>query len=142
MDLEIKKNNYLYATSIIFLIYSIMECLDCILLPLIIFNIIPNAYTSIELLFSVPEIQQLFQSQPIFILPFFWGFTSWRIITTIGLFKNKLWGFWLGIMSLIVTIILDMWFLPICTFEIFACIIILMLLTIGYCGEKPLIKTE
>ncbi|MHA1797714.1 MAG: hypothetical protein ACTSVY_04625 [Candidatus Helarchaeota archaeon] len=50
--------------------------------------------------------------------------------------------FWLGIMSLIVTIILDMWFLPICTFEIFACIIILMLLTIGYCGEKPLIKTE
>ena len=140
-DIEIKKNKWLYVAAIMFLVYSIMECMDSVVLPLIVLNLIPNGY-ALTGLFSMPEIQQMLLTQAIFLLPFFWGFTSWRVITTIGLFKNRLWGFWSGIMSLIVTMILDMWFLPIGAFEIFACIIILLLLIIGYCGDKPIIDTK
>ncbi len=138
-DKNIKQNKYLYSAAIIFLIYSILECLDSITLPLIILNVIPNTYLSMGL-FLIPEIQQILQNQAIYMLPFFWGFTCWRIVSTIGLFKNKMWGFWLGISSLFITIILDMWFLPIGGFEIFACIIILMFLNIGYFGDKPILN--
>ena len=133
----IKKNKCLYTATIMFLVYTILESIDCVVLSLMILKIIPNV--NLNGLFINPIIQLILQNYTIFMLPFFLGFASWRMISTIGLYRNRLWGFWLGTGSLFVTIILDMWFLPIGAFEILSCIFILICLMIGYFGKQKII---
>lgn len=132
---KIKENKYLYVASISMLFYSLLEISDSIAIVLIAFNIIPNLYLG----WGVPIIQQLMETQPLSLAPLFWAFTIMRIVSTIGLFKNLLWGFWIGLGSLLITMILTMLFLPIGAFELLGCAIIFILLVIGYCKDRPII---
>ena len=132
---KIKENKYLFIASLLMLLYSLLEIADSIAIILIAFNIIPNLY--IEL--SIPIIQQLLENQLLSLAPFFWGFTIMRIISTIGLFKNLLWGFWIGLVSLLITMILTILFLPYGGFELLGCAIIFILLVMGYCKDRPII---
>jgi hypothetical protein len=134
---NVKINRYLFLAGISFAIYSIIEISDCIYLFLIIINIAPNLYLSMGI--NIPEIQHILLNQPIFFLPFFLGFTFLRLISTIGIFKNLLWGFYIGIVSLILTIIMDLLFIPFGFIEMCFCIIILILLIIGYFGKTPIV---
>jgi len=63
-----------------------------------------------------------------------------RIFATIGLFKNRLWGFWIGILCLTMTMIWDILIIPIGFFELLGCVFISMVLLIGYFGDTFLIK--
>ena len=132
---KIKENKYLYIASISMLIYSLLEIADSIAIILIAVNIIPNLYIE----WGIPVIQQLMQTQPLSLAPLFWAFTMMRVVSAIGLIKNLLWGFWIGICSLLITMILSMLFLPIGPFELFGCAIIFILLVMGYCKDKPII---
>ncbi len=134
---NIKNNRFLFAASISMLIYSILEILDSIVIFLIVLNLIPNIALIFQ--FYVPLIQQLLESQPLSLAPIFWAFTLMRVISTIGLLKNLLWGFWISFVSLIITMILAIVFLPFGAFELLACCVILILLIIGFCDNKPII---
>ena len=136
---NIKNNKFLFVASISMLIYSILEILDSIVIVLMVLNIIPNL--SLVFQFNVRLIQKLLESQPLFLAPIFWAFTLMRVISTIGLFKNLLWGFWIGFVSLVITMILAIVFLPFGAFEFLACNVILILLIIGICENKPIIKS-
>jgi hypothetical protein len=120
--------------------YSILEIGDSIIVFLIAINLIPNLY--LGSLFSVPIIQQLLQSQILVMAPIFWAFTLMRVTSTIGLFKNLVWGFWIAIISLITTMLITLLFLPVGAIELFGCSIILMLLIIGYCQDNTIIKNK
>ncbi|MHA1491031.1 MAG: hypothetical protein ACTSRI_15455 [Promethearchaeota archaeon] len=135
--ISIRKNKYLFVAAISLLIYSLIECSDSIAIILIAFDIIPNIYLDFDIV--IPEIRHILQTQPFYFIPLFWGFTLMRIVSTIGILKNLLWGFWIATLSLIITMILTILFLPFGFFEIFFCIIILILLIIGYCNKKPII---
>ncbi len=135
--INIKKNKYLFVAGLSLLIYSLIEVSDSIAILLIAFDIIPNIYLDFDIV--IPEIRQVLQTRPFYFIPFFWGFTLMRIVSTIGIFKNLLWGFWIAIISLITTMILAILFLPFGFFELFFCIIILILLIIGYCNKKSII---
>ena len=137
--LNIKNNKFLFVASISMLIYSILEILDSIVIVLMVLNLIPNI--SLFFQFYVPLIQQLLESQPLSLAPIFWAFTLMRVISTIGLFKNLLWGFWIGFVSLFITMILAIVFLPFGAFELLACSVILILLIVGFCENKPIIKS-
>ncbi len=132
---KIKENKYLYLASILMLLYSLLEIADSIAIILIAFNIIPNLYLG----WGVPIIQQLLENQPLSLAPLFWAFTMMRTVSAIGLMKNLLWGFWIGISSLLITMILAVLFLPIGAFEILGCAIIFILLVMGYCKDRPII---
>ncbi len=134
---NIKNNRFLFAASISMLIYSILEILDSIVIFLIVLNLIPNIALIFQ--FYVPLIQQLLEAQPLSLAPIFWAFTLMRVISTIGLLKNLLWGFWISFVSLIITMILAIAFLPFGAFELLACSVILILLIIGFCDNKPII---
>ncbi|MFX1407410.1 MAG: hypothetical protein ACFFBW_10660 [Promethearchaeota archaeon] len=134
----IKKNKWLFAASICMLFYSILELSDSVIIILMALNVIPNLYLVFE--FTVPIIQQLLESQPLTLAPIFWAFTLMRVISTIGLFRNLLWGLYLGLISLILTMILTVLFLPFGSFELLACSIILILLIVGYYENKPIIN--
>ena len=132
---KIKENKYLYVASISMLLYSLLEIADSIAIILIGFNIIPNIYVE----WGIPVIQQLLETQPLSLAPLFWAFTIMRTVSAIGLMKNLLWGFWIGMGSILITMILTMLFLPIGTFELLGCAIIFILLVIGYCKDRPII---
>lgn len=132
---KIKENKYLYVASISMLLYSLLEIADSIAIILIAFNIIPNLYIE----WGIPIIKQLLETQPLSLAPIFWAFTIMRTVSAIGLIKNLLWGFWIGIGSLLITMILSMLFLPIGAFELLGCAIIFILLVMGYCKDRPII---
>lgn len=134
---NIRENRYLFFAGICFMIYSIIEISDCVFLFLIIINVAPNLYLNMGII--IPEIRQILTNQPIFFLPFFLSFTLLRILSTIGILKNLIWGFYIGIISLILTMIMTLLFMPFGFFELFFCSIILVLLIIGFFGKKPII---
>lgn len=131
---KIKENKYLYIAAILLLLYSILEITDSIAIILIAFNVIPNLYLG----WGVPIIQHLLETQPLSLAPLFWAFTMMRIVSAIGLFKNLLWGFWIGMGSTLITMILTMLFLPIGSIELLGCAILFILLVMGYCKDKPI----
>jgi hypothetical protein len=134
----LRRNKYLYLGAIILLVYAIIEIFDCLTLILICLSIIPNF--SINLDFVFPEIKQLFVFTPINLVPMVLSFTFMRIISTIGLFKNRLWGFWIAILSLTTTMIWDILIIPIGFYELLGCTIISILLIIGYFEDNKLIE--
>ena len=137
-ELPIRKNKWLFAASISMLCYSILETIDSFVIFLMVINLIPNFSSVLQ--FSIPIIQQILETQPIILAPIFWAFTLMRICSTIGLFKNLIWGFWIAIINLTTTMILSILFLPFGGIELLACSIILMLLIIGYFDDKLIIN--
>jgi hypothetical protein len=135
---EIKENKYLYFSAICLLIYSILEIGDCIAIILISFNLIPNPYIG----FVFEEIGILMQTKPYVFIPFFIAFTSMRMIATIGLFKNREWGYWIGLYCLIITMILTVLFLPIGSYELFFCSVLLCTLIIGRYDHRTIVEKE
>jgi len=138
LDDNIRKNKLLFFSGICFLIYSIIEIGDCIFIILILFNSIPNYYSQLGIV--IQEMQDLIVNQPLSLLPFFLGFTLLRIMSTIGILKNRYWGIWIGVFSLILTMIFTMLLLPIGCYELFFCTLILIMIIIGYYGKNPIIK--
>ena len=134
----IKKNKFLFIASILMLIYSILEIIDSIVVSLMILNLLPTLSNIVK--FDVLLIQELLESQPLSLAPIFWTFTLMRVIAVIGLFKNLLWGYWIAVISLMITMILAIVFLPFGAYEILACSVILILLIVGYCEKKPIIS--
>lgn len=134
--LGIKNNKSLFVASILMLIYSVLEMADSIVILLMILKLVPNLLLIFN--FEVQLIQTLLESQPLSLAPIFWAFTLMRVVSAIGLFKNRLWGFWIGIVSLIITMILSIVFVPFSSFELLACSVILILLVVGYFKKKPI----
>ena len=136
IDDKIKNNKFILISGISFLIYSIIEIIDTLALLFIILNIIPNIYYEMDLIIGL-----FIRDYTLYLFPLFLSFTVMRIITTIGIFNNRLWGFWIGIISLVITMILTIiLFLPIGCIELFFCAFILIFIIIGYCGNKNLIE--
>jgi uncharacterized membrane protein (DUF2068 family) len=138
--IRIRNNNFLFVASISMLIYSILEIIDSVVIILMALNLIPNLASLFKFYFTI--IQQLLEAQPLTLAPIFWAFTLMRVISTIGLFRNLLWGFWIGIISLTVTMILAIIFLPFGALELLACSVILILLIIGFCNDQPILKIK
>lgn len=135
---EIKQNKCLFLAGICFIIYSMIEISDCIFLILILLNLVPNLYLQMGII--IPEIKQILTYQSFYFIPFFFSFTLMRIITTFGIFKNRLWGFYIGTISLILTMIMTLIFIPFGFFEIFFCTIILILLLVGYFEKTKIVN--
>ncbi|MHA1377607.1 MAG: hypothetical protein ACTSRG_04390 [Candidatus Helarchaeota archaeon] len=138
--LKFENNKLLLITSFMLLIYSFIEIMDSICLPLIVMGLIPNFYAESGILGLKFTLEIILN--PEFFLPFFWSFTLMRVISTIGMFENKLWGFWSAICSSIITIFCSMWFFPFDSYELLVCSIILTLLIIGYFGDAQIIPEE
>jgi len=136
----LKTNRSMYIGAIFLLVYSIIEIIDCVSLILICLGIIPNF--SVILDFVFPEMKQLFVATPINLVPMVLSFTLMRIIATIGLFKNRLWGFWIALLSLVITMIWTILIIPLGFYELLGCTVISILLIIGYFGNKRLIKSS
>ena len=127
--------NRLYrAIAIMLAIYSLIEVSDCITVVLMHFGVVGNYYP--EMAFS--EINHLFTDQPISLLPLFLFFTSNRIIAAIGLFRRRLWGFWMAIFVCAATIVVAPVLLPLTGGEMIIDGIIIFLLMLARFGTRGL----
>ena len=132
----IKENRYLYISAFCMLFYALIELSDCIAIILISFGWLPNIYLAMNLAF--PNIALLLENQPYAFIPFFFAFTLLRVVSTIGLFKNREWGFWIGILGLGLTMLLSILFLPFGSIELLLCAILLCIMLIGKFKDKKL----
>jgi len=115
-----------------------VETVDCIYILLIAVNLAPNIYAQFGL--NITEITYFFENQPIALFPLFISFTMMRFLSAVGILKNRLWGWYIGIISLLLTIILTVLFIPIGFFEIFLCTIILIRLITGKLEDTPILN--
>ncbi len=136
---SIRQNNYLFIAGISFLIYFIGESIDCVYILLIGLNMVPNVdiYST---LFYLEQVTSILESSPILFLPLFLSFTLMRFFSALGILRNRMWGFYIGIISLVLTMLLTVLFLPLGFLELFLCTLILFLLLIGYFGKKPILS--
>ncbi|MFO7795258.1 MAG: hypothetical protein ACQERB_02820 [Promethearchaeati archaeon] len=135
---KIKEKKLLFIGGLALLIYSLLEITDCIYIVLIALNLTPNVYMQFGL--NITEITYFFENHPIVLLPLFLSFTMMRLFSAVGILKNLLWGLYIGIISLVLTMILTILFIPLGFFEILLCAIILIFLIIGKLENTPIIQ--
>jgi uncharacterized membrane protein (DUF2068 family) len=120
--------------AILQLAYALIEVIDCIYAVLMALGIAANIYP--KMLFA--EVQTLFDEQPIWLVPLFLFYTSLRLTSAIGLWKNRLWGFWLAIFVSLATLIMSPFLLPFTTAEMLLNGVLMIVLLIGYFGDKKI----
>ncbi len=126
---------WLKTAVIIQTIYAFIEITDCLAAVLMTVRLIPNFYPT--MLF--PEMQSMFDSDPVWLIPLFLFYTSLRIVSAFGLWRNRMWGFWLTLFVSGATLMMAPFMLPFTTGEMLLNGILVMILLIGYLGNKPIL---
>ncbi|MBN1120912.1 MAG: hypothetical protein JXJ17_07520 [Anaerolineae bacterium] len=132
---DTRRADHLYrAAAIMLAIYSLIELTDCITVVLMHFGVVPNYYPEI----AFADINRLFTDRPLSLLPLFLFFTSNRIIAAIGLFKRRMWGFWMAIFVCASTIVVAPVLLPLTGSEMIIDGLIVFMLLLARFGARGL----
>lgn len=129
-----KRPFWLKTAVIIQAIYALIEIIDCGFAILMTVGIISNFYPPM----LMPEIQSMFDSDPVWLIPLFLFYTSLRAVSAYGLWHNRLWGLWLTIFVTCATLVMAPFLLPLTTGEMLLNGILIMILFIGYFGKRPI----
>jgi hypothetical protein len=125
----------LYRTAAVLLtIYTAIEATDCIAVVLMYLGVIGNLYPQV----IWAEFDTLFNQQPLMLLPVFLYFTLLRGLSTLGLFRKRMWGFWTAILVCTTTILWVPFLMPISGFEMLMDGTILFLLLLARFGDQAL----
>jgi uncharacterized membrane protein (DUF2068 family) len=122
------------AVAILQSLYAMIEIADCIVAILMALSLVRNYYP--KMLFQ--EMQILFDSQAGWLVPLFLFYTSLRITSAIGLWRNRMWGFWLAIFVSTATLIMAPLLLPFTTVEMLLNGVLVAMLLIGFFGDTPI----
>lgn len=136
---QLKKRPFWLKTSVIIqATYALIEIIDCIFALLMTMGLISNFYP----VMLMSEIQVMFDRDPVWLIPLFLFYTILRAVSAVGLWRNRMWGFWLTIFVTSATLIMAPFLLPITTAEMLLNGILIMILFIGYFGNKPILAEE
>jgi len=123
------------AAAVIQSVYAGIEIVDCLTAVIMSLGLLRNLYP--EMLF--PEIQRLFDHQPGWLIPLFLFYTSLRVFSAVGLWKNRMWGWWIALIASGATLMMAPFLLPITTIEMLMNAVLIILLLIGYFGSLPIV---
>jgi hypothetical protein len=137
MDEKIKANRWLLAAGLAELIYGIGEIGDTFYLLFLQARLLPNVYPA----WSFSEINHLMNDQPIVLFPVFAFFTIGRLVASLGVLRNCLWGYWLSLFVSLVTAFWAIFFLPLGGIDLLACLFIVSALLIGRLGSGSIISS-
>jgi len=101
-------------------------------------GLIANLYP--KMLFA--EMQTLFDRQPVWLVPLFLFYTSLRVTSAIGLWRNRMWGFWLTIFVTTATLMMAPLLLPMTTVEMLLNGVLMIVLLIGVLGDQPILNAQ
>jgi hypothetical protein len=137
MDEKIKANRWLLAGGLTELIYGLGEIGDTLYLLFLQARLLPNVYPA----GSFSEINQLMSKRPIVLFPVFAFFALGRLVASLGVLRNHLWGFWLSLFVSLVTAFWAAFFLPLGGIDLLACLFIISSLLIGRLGSGFIIPS-
>ena len=133
---QLKKRPFWLKTAVIIQsIYAFIEIIDTIFAVLMTVGLVSNFYP----VMLMSEIQVMFDNDPVWLIPLFLFYTSLRGVSAFGLWHNRMWGFWLTIFVTSATLIMAPFLLPFTTGEMLLNGILIMILFIGYFGNKPIL---
>jgi hypothetical protein len=135
---EIKANKPLFYGAVIQLIYAMIEFTDSLCIPLIAMGLMPNWYVVIPLV--SPELALLLANEPVWFIPIFWFFTSFRIASGIWILQNQAKGFWMAIFISVITLVAAFFLLSFSVVDIIGTGTVVFLLLMGYFEDRPLVK--
>jgi hypothetical protein len=122
------------AAAVLLAIYTAIEATDCIAVVLMYLGVIGNLYPQV----IWAEFDTLFNQQPLMLLPGVLYFTLLRGLSTLGLFRKRMWGFWTAILVCTTTILWVPFLMPISGFEMLMDGTILFLLLLARFGDQAL----
>lgn len=126
------------AAAVLQSLYALAEISDCLVVLLMSLGLVANFHP--KMLFQ--ETQNLFDSQRVWLVPLFLFYTSLRVTSAIGLWRNRIWGFWLALFVSTATFIMAPLLLPYTAAEMLLNGILVAILLIGSFGEAPIITTR
>ena len=116
--------------------------------PLFWVAILPIIYLILDIVFfSISLFPQQIMIEILFgivLLPFYWVYIALSIVATIGIFKDRVWGFWIAVINVIYNLYISFMFIyypywfGIPGLQLFLYIIILILLIYWYFGDKKI----
>jgi len=115
-------------------IYALIEITDCLTAVLMAMDVVRNIYP--VMLFA--EIQTLFDEEPVWLIPLFLFYTSLRAFSAWGLWKNRMWGWWMALLVSAATLMMAPFLLPFTAAEMLLNGVLIILLLIGYFGDRPI----
>jgi uncharacterized membrane protein (DUF2068 family) len=131
---RLSRPGWIRAAAILQALYAAIEVVDCLVAGLMAFGLVTNPYPA--LLFK--DLQPLFDSQPVWLVPLFLFYTALRLTSAVGLWQNRLWGFWLTIFATLATLIMAPLLLPMTAVEMLLNGILMIVLLIGYWGDTQI----
>jgi len=131
---RIKKNRWIFTAGIILLLYGLVEIVTCATLLLMNWKAIENPYPS----FVFQEMNDLMNNRPLYMFPVFVFLTYFRLMSAVGILRNRMWGFWMAIFVTSVNLAIMPLFLPLAGGDALAAIVIITCLFIGYLGKQPI----
>ena len=131
---DVRPNRYIYWAAILLLFYGFIETGDCLAVIAMQAGLIGNYYPA----FIFPEIQHLMETGPIWFLPSFLFFTLLHLWSGVGLWRNRLWGWWMALFVTGAVIIFVPFLLPMSGGDMLIAIILIGLLLIGRFGRHTL----
>jgi len=120
--------------AIILLVYSAIETVDCLALIGMQTGLIANLYPP----FIFKEIEQVMNGRPLLMLPAFLFFMLFHLWAGVGLWKNRLWGWWMAVFITAAVVVFSPILLPVSGADLLVTIPLAGLLFIGYFGQKTL----
>ena len=136
IDPLVKKNKWLLVSGLTELIYGVAEAGDTLFLLFLQAGLLPNLYPG----FAFSEINVLMDGSPLALFPVFAFFSIGRIVASLGVLHNRLWGFWLSMFVSLVTMIFAVFFLPLGGFDMLICLFIVSALLLGRLGRNPILS--
>jgi uncharacterized membrane protein (DUF2068 family) len=142
LEVPVKPEKYQHVliriVAIIQTVYALIEITDSITAALMSTGLVNNPYPAM----ASSEMQSIFDKDPIWLVPLFLFYTSMRAASAIGLWKNRMWGFWLTIAVSFATLMMAPFLFPFTSAEMLLDGIVIILVLIGYLGNRRIFTSE
>jgi hypothetical protein len=136
IDPLVKQNRWLLAAGLFEFIYGLGECGDTLYLLFLQVHLLPNIYIA----WNFSEINSLMSTQTVVLFPVFAFFAIGRVVASVGVLRNRLWGFWLSIFISLVTAFWAVFLLPLGGIDMLGCLFIVAALLIGRLGWVSFVR--
>ncbi len=127
-------DRFIRWAAIFLLFYGVIEMGDCLAVIAMQGGLLGNHYPP----FIFSGIQRLMETQPIWFLPPFLFFTLLHLWSGVGLWRNRVWGWWMALFVTGAVIIFVPFLLPMSGGDMLGAIVLVGLLLIGRFGKRTL----
>ena len=131
---EARPNRYIRWAAILLILYGVIETGDCLTVIAMQWGLVGNYYPA----FVFAGLQHLMETQPIWFLPPFLFFTALHLWSGVGLWRNRVWGWWMALFVTAAVVIFTPFLLPMSGGDMLIAIALIGLLLIGRFGRQTL----